>query len=94
MKSFFSFYKWHLIFLVLIIVCSLFVFNSISSSTPPDLRIAYSSKNYINTATFNDYKSEIEMLLREATGDDKLMAEVESFSDKDESSPVTVSSVR
>lgn len=82
MKSFFSYYKWHLIFLLLVVICSLFVFNSISASYPPDLRIAYSSKNYMNSATFNDYKSEIEMLLIEATDDDKLVAEVETYSDE------------
>ena len=38
----------------------------------------------MNSATFNDYKSEIEMLLIEATDDDKLVAEIETYSDKSE----------
>ena len=78
------YYKWHLVFFVLIVVCAAFVWQSIRTSYPPDLRIAYVSKNYMNRQTFNDCKSELEMLLLEATSDNKLVAEIETYSDENE----------
>lgn len=62
----------------------MFVFSKTTVEYPPDLRIAYTSTNYMNSQTFDDYKSELEMLLNEATDDDKKTAKLETFSSENE----------
>lgn len=75
-----KYYKWQIIFFILVIICGLFVLSKSTVKYPSDLRIAYTSTNYMNSQTFNDYKSEIEMLLNEATNDDKKIATIKTFS--------------
>lgn len=82
-KEFLKYYKWQIIFFILIFICAAFVFSKTTEEYPADLRIAYTSTNYMNSQTFNDYRSELEMLLNEATNDDKKVATIETYSSKD-----------
>lgn len=79
MRSFIRFYKWHLIFLALIIICCVFVFSNMTSTTEPDVTIGFAGLNYVNVQTFNDRKSEIEKILADANNDDKKMAQMASY---------------
>ena len=58
----------------------MFVLSKVTVKHPADLRIAYTSMSYMNSQTFNDCKSEIEMLLHESTNDDKKVASLKTFS--------------
>ena len=71
-KIFFSYYKWHLIFISLVLVCIVFVLTSITTSYDADLYIGYVNlqSGYMDTQKFNDNKGDIENLLKDATGDD------------------------
>lgn len=79
MKRFISFYKWHLLFLLLIIICFVFAFTNMTSSTEPDITIGYIGTNYVNVQTFNDNKSDIEMVLADANDDDKTIAQMHAY---------------
>ena len=79
-KKILQFYKWQIIFFILVFICGMFVLSKTTVKYPADLRIAYTSMNYMNSQTFNDYRSELEMLLNEATGDDKKIATIKTFS--------------
>jgi len=69
MKAFLNYYKWHIFFLALFIVCILvFTVDSCRKSVP-DLKITCFSTGFINEQTFNDAKSDIEGLLHDADGD-------------------------
>ncbi len=77
-KSFFDYYKWHLFFLLLVIVCVVFVLTSLTTSYEADLCFGYIGlqTGYMDTQKFNDNKSDIEKLLKDATGDGDRYAEI------------------
>ena len=79
MKGFLRFYKWHLIFLILIIICCAFVFANMTSTTEPDLSIGFAGLNYVNVQTFNDQKGDIEKVLADTNNDDKKIAQMISY---------------
>ena len=79
MRSFISYYKWHLIFLLLIIVCFTFIFVNMTSTVKPDLTIGYIGMNYVNVQTFNDNKYELELLLRDSNDDEQRIAEMYAY---------------
>lgn len=74
MRRFFKYYKWHIFFAILIIVCLSFVLFNMTVSTAPDLVIGYVGDRYVNSQTFNDNKSTIELLLKDVNKDDKRTA--------------------
>lgn len=47
-----------------------------TAQVSPDLTVSYAGTKYINTQSFMDYKSEIELLLKDANGDGKKIAGV------------------
>ena len=73
-KSFISYYKWHLIFILIILVCLIFMIQSCSSDTTPDLTIGYIATPFVNEDDFNNKKTQVEHLLQDANGDDKKSA--------------------
>ena len=79
MRRFFDFYKWHLFFLVLIIICVGFVLSNVTHKKEPDLTIGYVGKNYINVQTFNDNKKTIELLLHDANGDSEKISSIGAY---------------
>ena len=79
MRDFIDFYKWHLLFLLLIIICFIFAFTNMTSSTEPDITIGYIGTNYVNVQTFNDNKSDIEKVLADANDDDKTIAQMNAY---------------
>lgn len=74
MRRFFRYYKWHIFFFILIVVCLSFVLFNMTISTTPDLIIGYVGDRYVNAQTFNDNKSTIELLLKDVNGDKKMTA--------------------
>ena len=85
MRSFFKYYKWHMVFAVIAAVCVVFTIQKLSEKETADLRIGFASSTYMNTQYFNDNKQEIEMLLFDATGDGKRSARIKARSGDDES---------
>lgn len=79
MRRFIDYYKWHLFFLLLIIVCLGFIFINMASKTEPDLVVGYLGINYVNVQTFNDNKSEIELLLRDANDDGEKISTIYAY---------------
>ncbi len=79
MRGFIHYYKWHLIFLTLIIICCAFVFTNMTTITEPDVTIGFAGLNYVNVQTFNDKKTEIEKILADTNNDDKKMAQMASY---------------
>ncbi len=71
-KAFFSYYKWHLAFLLLVIICVAFIFGSISTSYEVDLYVGYIGlgSGYMKEQEFEDGKGDFEKLLKDATGDE------------------------
>lgn len=79
MKNFINYYKWHLLFLLLIIICFTFAFTSMTVSTEPDIVIGYIGTKYVNVQTFNDNKGDIEMVLADANNDDETLANMHTY---------------
>lgn len=76
LRRFLRYYKWHLIFALLVVICLAFVYTNMTANDEPDLTIAYVGTQYINTQSFMDYKAEIELLIKDANGDGKKLAAV------------------
>ena len=74
MRHFIRYYKWHLLFSLLVLVCIIFIYVSLTTQTSPDMTIGYAGNKYINIQTFNDNKAEIELLLHDANDDGKKTA--------------------
>ena len=82
MRGSLSYYKWHIIFGIIVLICVIFVLGSIFNKTPADMKIAYLSEKHMNVQYFRDAKEEIEMLLHDANRDSIRYADVEAFSSK------------
>lgn len=80
MRSFIGYYKWHLIFLLIVIVCFVFIFVNMTTTVKPDVTVGYIGINYVNVQTFNDNKYELELLLRDANDDNQKIAEMYAYS--------------
>lgn len=70
MKAFLNYYKWHIFFIALFVVCvSVFTISSCTKSEP-DLVINVISSGRINVQTFNDRKDPlIKLMTHDADGD-------------------------
>ena len=79
MKQFINYYKWHLLFLLIIIICLSFAFINMTSTTEPDLTICYIGTGYVNVQTFNDRSDNIEKILADANNDDKNLANLYAY---------------
>ena len=79
MRDFIEYYKWHLIFLLLVIICLVFAFMNMTTSEKPDLTIGYIGTDYVNVQTFNDNKGEFELLLRDADDNGNTTAEMYAY---------------
>lgn len=69
MKEVLNYYKWHIIFLLLFVVCILTFTITSCTKTEPDLVINCISSEYINVQSFDDRKSSLEALLHDADND-------------------------
>lgn len=79
MRRFIDYYKWHLIFLLLVLICLGFMLLNMTSTTEPDLVIGYIGMNYVNVQTFNDNKAEIELLLRDSNDDGERLTSMYAY---------------
>lgn len=76
-KNLISYYKWHIIFILLIILCLVFMFTSLTTKVEPDLAIGYIASPYIKIEDFDNNKQHlIEHLLHDANNDGKKNAEL------------------
>ncbi len=74
-RRFFNYYKWHLIFIALILICIIFVVSSVRENATPDLTIGYVAPPYVKMDDFENNKSQlIEKFLHDANDDDKKSA--------------------
>ena len=78
-RKFWQFYKWHILFLVLIAICVGFVLSNVTQKEEPDLSICYVGKNYINVQTFNDNKRTLELLLHDSNDDGKKSTVISAY---------------
>lgn len=78
-KDFFSYYKWHILFIVLVIVCVCFIFTSLFSEKDPDLIMGYVGTNYVDTQMFEDNKDAIQGLSKSATSQKKAYIILEDY---------------
>ena len=78
-RKFWQFYKWHILFLVLIAICVGFILSNVTQKKEPDLSVCYIGKNYINVQTFNDNKSTLELLLHDANADGERNISISAF---------------
>lgn len=84
METQLGYYKWHIIIAVIVIVCGFVIYNSVTSDKEPDLSFVFVSTKYMNTQYFKDAKSEIELLLKDVNHDSARVADVKSFTEKNE----------
>lgn len=72
MRSFLKFYKWHIMFIILVLGCILWALSSVTTKVEPDLIIGYTGTAYVNEQAYSDnQKTEIDLLLHDANGDNK-----------------------
>lgn len=74
MRKIIDYYKWHLLFALIVLICLGFIFMSVTTQFSPDMIIGYSGSRYVNLQTFNDNKAELERLLHDADNDGKKVA--------------------
>ena len=79
MRRFIEYYKWHLMFAFLVVVCLVFAFSNMVAKVSPDMVIGYADIRFINVQTFNDTKAQIELLMRDANGDGKKEASMVAY---------------
>lgn len=78
-KKFWYFYKWHILFLLLVVICVGFILMNVTQKNEPDLSICYIGKYFIHTQTFDDNKKMIEDLLHDANDDGKKVASLSAY---------------
>ena len=75
MRDFFGYYKWHLMFAALFLICIAYLVFSVTVDNSPDLVFGYVGTQYVNKQTFDDFKPyTIELLLADANNDGKKTA--------------------
>lgn len=89
MRAFFNYYKWHILFFALFVICITAFALSSCQKSEADLKITCISTEYVNVQTFNDTKNDLEEFLHDSDGDNKKTAilsshTVDTQSDLDE----------
>lgn len=84
METRLGYYKWHIIIAIVVIVCSLVIYNGVTSDKEPDLSFVFVSTKYMNTQYFKDAKPELELLLKDVNHDSSRVADVKAFAEKSE----------
>jgi len=79
MRDFLNYYKWHLFFIGLFVVCILVFTISSCTKNEPDLIINCVTTRYVNDQAFNDRKGSLEDLLHDSNNDAKKLITFHSF---------------
>ena len=79
MRAFLNYYKWHLIFFLLILVCTIFISVKITTKEEPDVLLAYVGDSFVNNDDFNNNKSILELMLNDANKDGKRIPQMSSY---------------
>lgn len=75
-RKFVDYYKWHMIFFLIILVCIIFIVTSMTRNIDPDVTIGYIATPYVRIEDFDNNKAKFEHLLHDANGDGKKSAEL------------------
>lgn len=75
-KNFISYYKWHLIFFLIILICIIFILTSVTRNIDPDVIIGYIATPYVKLEDFDNNKANFEHLLHDANNDGKKNAKL------------------
>ena len=78
-KNFISYYKSHMIIFIIILVCVIFIIESCSTDTTPDLIIGYIATPYVKIEDFDNNKVSFEHLLHDANDDEKRIAQLNDY---------------
>lgn len=79
MRRFIRYYKWHLLFSLLVLICISFAVFNMTTTVSPDIVVTYADSRYIDTQIFNDNKYLWEHLLQDANGDEKKVATLSAY---------------
>ncbi|MBQ8391936.1 MAG: hypothetical protein IJX50_05305 [Clostridia bacterium] len=79
MRDFIRYYKWHLIFFLIIAVCTAYVVVKVTEDKTPDLVVGYFGTHYVNDQTFNDNLPMWKELLHDSNEDGEKKAAMYAF---------------
>lgn len=79
MREFINYYKWHLIFFLIIAVCTTYVVVKVTEDKSPDLVVGYFGTQYANDQTFNDNLPMWKELLHDSNEDGEKKAIMHTF---------------
>ena len=71
MRDFIRYYKWHLIFLLIVTICTFYVVVKVTEDKSADLIVGYFGTQYANDQTFNDNFPMWKELLHDSNEDGK-----------------------
>ena len=79
MRDFIRYYKWHLIFFLMIAICTTYVVVKVTEDKTPDLIVGYLGTHYVNDQTFNDNLPMWKELLHDSNEDGEKKAAMYAF---------------
>lgn len=79
MRDFIRYYKWHLIFFLIIAVCTTYVVVKVTEDESPDLVVGYFGMQYVNDQTFNDNLPMWKELLHDSNEDGEKKAVMHAY---------------
>lgn len=79
MSDFIRYYKWHLIFFLIVAVCTAYVIVKVTEDESPDLIVGYFGTQYANDQTFNDNLPMWKELLHDSNEDGRKKAAMHTF---------------
>ena len=71
MRDFIRYYKWHLIFFLIVAICTVYVVVKVTEDKSADLIVGYFGTQYANNQTFNDNLPMWKELLHDSNEDGK-----------------------
>ena len=71
MRDFIRYYKWHLIFFLIVAICTFYVVVKVTEDKSADLIVGYFGTQYANNQTFNDNLPMWKELLHDSNEDGK-----------------------
>lgn len=79
MRDFIRYYKWHLIFFLIVAICTAYVVVKVTEDKTPDLVVGYFGTHYVNDQTFNDNLPMWKELLHDSNEDGEKKAAMYAF---------------
>lgn len=79
MRDFIRYYRWHIIFFLIIAICTAYVVVKVTEDKTPDLVVGYLGTRYVNDQTFNDNLPMWKELLHDSNEDGEKKAAMYAF---------------